>query len=150
MYRIEQSTFVKCNLVDAWSFISNPHNLNAVTPPEMEFEIRSTVPDVMFNGLLIDYRVKVPRFGRLSWTSEIKHIRSQCSFVDEQRYGPYKIWYHFHAIEESAGGVLFTDRIHYQMPFGILGKCAHVLFVKKDLQKIFSYRESALKAQFEG
>lgn len=32
------------------------------------------------------------------------------------------------------------DIIHYKVPFGILGKLANILFVKKQLKGIFEFR----------
>jgi ligand-binding SRPBCC domain-containing protein len=103
----------------------------------------------MYNGLLIEYRVGIPLLGKQKWLSEIKHIREQHSFVDEQRIGPYKIWYHYHEITEVAGGIRFVDRVNYVLPFGPLGAIAHGLFVRRKLAHIFSFREQTLPKCFE-
>jgi ligand-binding SRPBCC domain-containing protein len=60
--------------------------------------------------------------------------------VDEQRKGPYKIWHHEHHFREVEGGVEMTDIVSYELPFGILGKLAQPLLVKKKLDQIFAYR----------
>ncbi len=150
MNTLERRVLINCNIHDAWEFINKPQNLNKITPPQMEFKILSDIPEEMYDGLMIDYRVKVPRFGYLDWTSEIKHVRSHRSFVDEQRVGPYNMWYHFHSIKEMGDQVEFFDQVHYRMPFGVFGKLAHALFVKRDLRNIFDYREESLKRYFEG
>jgi ligand-binding SRPBCC domain-containing protein len=89
--------------------------------------------------------VKLPVLGLQPWLSELKHIREGCSFVDEQKIGPYKLWYHYHGIEEVPEGVRFVDRIAYEVPFGIIGRIAHGLFIKRTLERIFDYREQRLK-----
>jgi ligand-binding SRPBCC domain-containing protein len=33
-----------------------------------------------------------------------------------------------------------TDIVSYEIPFGVLGKLAHPLIVKKKLEEIFDYR----------
>ena len=33
-----------------------------------------------------------------------------------------------------------TDEIIYQVPFGIFGSFAHILFVRRTLERIFRYR----------
>ena len=33
-----------------------------------------------------------------------------------------------------------TDIVSYELPYGILGKFTHALFVKKQLERIFNYR----------
>ena len=41
-----------------------------------------------------------------------------------------------------------TDRVSYKLPLGLLGNLAHVLFIKKRLQKIFQYRYHSLENIF--
>lgn len=98
----------------------------------------------MYNGLMIEYRVGIPLMGKQTWLTEIKHVRENHSFVDEQRVGPYKIWYHYHGIEPHSEGVRFIDRVNYVMPFGMLGSIAHSLYVKKKLRYIFDFRAQAI------
>ncbi|HKK17215.1 MAG TPA: SRPBCC family protein [Opitutales bacterium] len=131
----------------AWRFISAPANLDIITPPDMSFEIVSEVPDSMYDGLLIEYRVGIPLLGKQRWLTELKHIREGHSFVDEQRIGPYKFWYHYHEVSAAEGGVRFVDKVHYVLPFGPLGSLAHQLFVKWQLQKIFDFRQQAMQQQ---
>ncbi len=135
---------IATDLSTAWDFISTPKNLDAITPDDMPFEICSEVPDTMYNGLLIEYRVGIPLLGKQTWLTELKHIREQHSFVDEQRIGPYKLWYHYHEITEVSGGVRFVDRVNYVLPFGPLGAIAHTIYVRRKLQHIFNHRAQVL------
>ena len=41
----------------AWSFFSNPANLAKITPPKMNFDIINTLPDIIYEGMFIEYRV---------------------------------------------------------------------------------------------
>lgn len=131
----------------AWEFMSAPANLDAITPPDMSFEIITPVPEKMYEGLLIEYRVGIPILGKQSWLTELKHIREGHSFVDEQRIGPYKLWIHYHEVTEVEGGVRFVDRVTYVLPFGPLGGLAHALYVKNQLKRIFDYRRTAMEQQ---
>lgn len=146
MYTLHKKTIVNTSLEQAWNFIKNPENLNHITPDDMAFEIVSELLDEMTEGMLIEYRINIPMLGKQPWLSELKHIVPQSSFVDEQKIGPYKLWYHYHGVEACEGGVLFTDRIVYEVPFGIFGKLAHTLFIRKTLERIFSYREHRFEA----
>jgi ligand-binding SRPBCC domain-containing protein len=139
---------IATDLNTAWDFIRRPQNLNRITPDDMTFEIISEVPEEMYNGLMIEYRIGIPLLGKQPWLSEIKHVRDHHSFVDEQRSGPYRLWYHYHEISEHADGVRFVDRVHYSLPFGPLGAIAHRLYVKKQLQYIFDYRRQAMVEVF--
>lgn len=129
----------------AWEFISAPANLDAITPPDMSFEIVSDLPDKMHEGLLIEYRVGIPFLGKQRWLTELKHIREGRSFVDEQRIGPYKFWYHYHEVMEVGDGVRFTDHVNYVLPFGPLGGLAHAFYVKRQLKQVFDYRRTAME-----
>ncbi len=144
MYQLYRELFIDTDIVTAWDFISSPKNLDAITPKDMVFEVVSELPDKMFNGQLIEYRVGIPLLGRQTWVSELKHIRPGHSFVDEQRIGPYKFWYHYHEISMHCNGVRFVDRVNYVLPFGPLGAIAQQLHVKSQLQYIFDYREVAM------
>jgi len=55
---------------------------------------------------------------------------------------------HTHRLVEVDGGTRMTDEIIYQVPFGIFGSIAHVLFVRRTLKRIFNYRREKLDEIF--
>lgn len=144
MYTLEKEQFIATSLEQAWNFLRNPANLNMITPEDLHFTIISPVPDTMYNGLIIEYRVSIPLFGTQPWVAEIKHIHDQKSFVDEQRIGPYTFWYHYHELSETENGIKVIDRVYYAVPFGIAGRLLHKFFIKKTLERIFDYRKTKL------
>ena len=144
IHELYREQVIATDIASAWDFISSPQNLDKITPADMDFEIIGELPAEMYNGLLIEYRVGIPLIGKQTWLTELKHIRERHSFVDEQRIGPYKIWYHYHEIKKVAGGVQFIDRVNYVMPFGPCGEIARALYVKKELARIFDYRREAM------
>ena len=96
MYQLKKTQFIKTDLQSAWDFFSSPLNLKKITPPEMGFEVKTALPDKMYEGLMIEYTVK-PLLGiPLNWITEIKTVKELDFFVDEQRKGPYRIWHHEH------------------------------------------------------
>jgi ligand-binding SRPBCC domain-containing protein len=132
-----------------WDFIATPRNLNRITPESMSFQILNQLPEVMFNGLLIEYKVDIPFFGRWRWLTEIKHVRPGRSFVDEQRSGPYKFWYHYHEIQPNPNGTQIIDQVTYQMPLWLLGDLINTVIVKRQLKNIFDYREEVFAKLLE-
>ncbi|KPJ99890.1 MAG: hypothetical protein AMJ60_03480 [Desulfobacterales bacterium SG8_35] len=140
MYRIERDQKIHSSIGKAWDFIKTPKNLNRITPPELDFTIVSDVPSSMFNGLIVEYIIRIPFLGRRKWIAEIKHIREPFTFVDEQRMGPYKFWYHYHELVKTEKGIRVIDRVYYEVPYGILGRLAHFFIIKKILKRIFDYR----------
>jgi ligand-binding SRPBCC domain-containing protein len=106
----------------------------------MGFDILSEVPEKMYPGLFINYKVS-PLFGiKMNWTTEITYVDAPNYFVDEQRVGPYAIWHHEHHFKEIEGGVEMLDRVNYKVPLGLLGKLAHPFVVKPKLEEIFDFR----------
>ena len=79
---------------------------------------------------------------------EITQVNKHKYFVDEQRVGPYKIWHHQHHFKAIKGGVEVTDIVDFVVPFGILGKIAHPIIVKPQLNKIFQFREERIVELF--
>lgn len=148
MHLLEREITLNTDPETLWAFLSTPVNLNELTPPELHFKILSDVPDKMYNGLTILYEIEIPVFGNRRWLTEIKHIEEGNYFVDEQRVGPYKLWYHQHRIEASDNKTRMIDRVCYQLPFGVLGLLVHKLWVRKMLETIFNYRASRLEERF--
>ncbi|GLU44969.1 SRPBCC family protein [Allomuricauda sp. NBRC 101325] len=128
----------------AWDFLSDPKNLAVITPPHMGFHILSGADRPMFQGQIIQYIVKPFPLISTKWVTEITHLKDGDYFVDEQRFGPYALWHHKHFIKEVPEGVEMEDIIDYKLPFGILGRLVHPIMVKKQLQKIFEFREAKL------
>ena len=144
MYILDRQQKVSASPEQAWAFLQNPANLDRITPPDLKFRIVTEVPTIMYNGLIIEYRITIPFIGTHSWVTEIKHIHEGVSFVDEQRLGPYRFWYHYHEMRQEADGVLLIDRVHYQPPLGILGRIAHWFYIRRTLKRIFDYRRKRL------
>lgn len=144
MYVLEKEQFIATSLERAWNFLKDPANLNTITPEDLHFTIISSVPDTMFDGMIIEYRVAIPFFGTQRWIAEIKHIRDKQSFVDEQRLGPYTFWYHYHELTETEKGIRINDRVYYVVPFGRAGRLLHRMFIRKTLERIFDYRKAKL------
>jgi ligand-binding SRPBCC domain-containing protein len=132
-----------------WDFISSPVNLKEITPEHMGFIVTSnTGEEKMYPGMIITYKVS-PLLGiKLNWMTEITQVKDLEYFVDEQRIGPYSMWHHQHKIEAIEGGVLMTDIVTYEPPFGFLGALANLLLIRKQLEQIFDYRTVALEKRF--
>ncbi len=144
IHRLEQRQRLPISLETAWEYFSSPANLNEITPPELGFRITSAPEPAMYEGQIITYQVKVAPLVWVGWVTEIKCVVEGRTFIDEQRFGPYKFWHHRHIFEEIEGGVIMTDVVHYALPFGWLGALAHFMFVRSKLQRIFDYRRRKL------
>ena len=114
----------------------------------MNFNIICGADKSIYAGQIIQYKVS-PVFGiNLKWVTEITHVKENEYFVDEQRFGPYSLWHHKHFFKKINGGILMEDIVDYKIPYGLIGQFAHVIFVKKKLEKIFNYRHTKLEKLF--
>ena len=150
IYSITSEQKLPISLEQAWDFLSSPHNLKTITPPHMAFEITNNVlpTDTMFAGQIIVYKLSPLKGYRTEWVTEITQVKAGEYFIDEQRFGPYAMWHHKHHLTAIPNGVLMHDTIHYKLPFGIIGRIAHALFVKKQVENIFTYRSQQLESLF--
>lgn len=140
MYQLKKTQLVKASMEECWNFFSSPKNLKEITPDYMGFDVLVDLPEKMYEGLMIEYKVK-PLLGiGMKWITEIKYVHENKFFVDEQRKGPYKIWHHEHHFKEVPEGIEMTDIVSYEIPMGFLGRMMHPIIVKKKLEEIFDYR----------
>lgn len=109
----------------------------------------------MYSGQLISYKLSPFPFLRVRWTSEIKNVVPRQYFVDEQKFGPFAMWYHQHFFREKddglpAGkaGTEMIDDVSYALPFGLLGRLVNSLLVEKQVRDIFKFRAEAVEKIF--
>lgn len=146
-YKTQQKLNISKN--NAWNFFSNPANLSKITPPWLNFRVTSALPEKMYAGLIITYSVKPLLNISQTWVTEITHVDDLNYFVDEQRFGPYKMWHHEHKFTESLdGGILMEDIVTYAVPFGFIGRIANSVIISKKINEIFSFRRKILDDMF--
>ena len=148
IYKLHKTQKLPIIKAKAWEFLSDPANLKTITPDYMGFDIIDGADRKMYQGQVIQYIVTPVAGIKTKWVTEITHVKDNEFFVDEQRFGPYKLWHHKHFIKEIEGGVEMEDIIHYKLPFGFLGHLVHPFIVKNKLEEIFSYRQQKLEELF--
>lgn len=137
-------------LEKAWEFFSAPANLRALTPPHIKLALLSDPASLqsMRRGQLIRYKISLLPFIYFKWTSEITELEERNYFIDEQPQGPFASWKHKHSFKQVEGGTEMTDELYYALPLGILGRAAHTLFVRRQVEAIFDFRYKALEDIF--
>jgi ligand-binding SRPBCC domain-containing protein len=133
---------------DVFAFFANAKNLEAITPLWLGFRILSPEPIAMQAGARIVYRLYWRRLP-LRWVSEIRSWNPPASFTDVQIRGPYSRWHHTHTFQAVEGGTLIRDAVEYSLPFGPLGRIAHIAVVKANLNAIFDYRAEKVSELLE-
>jgi ligand-binding SRPBCC domain-containing protein len=146
-YKLVHEQLVPRKLEEVFGFFSGAENLETITPDWLNFRVTSIHPQPVQMGTLINYKLRV-RGLPLRWTSEIREWNPPTQFVDFQTRGPYKLWHHTHRFVAEGNNTRIVDEVLYELPFGPLGKIAHALMVKSDVEKIFRYREMKIRELF--
>ncbi|MCC7178567.1 MAG: SRPBCC family protein [Acidobacteria bacterium] len=139
-YQLQTRLFVARDLETTFGFFSDAANLQRLTPPWLDFAILTPRPIPMQEGALIDYRIRVHGIP-IRWRTEIAEWQPPHRFVDRQVRGPYRLWHHTHTFTPVAGGTLVEDTVRYR-PIG--GALVHGLFVRRDLEGIFRFRQEEI------
>lgn len=158
-----------------FAFFANPGNLQHLMPKWQQARVESSRlvappprpvaddPELRFQSpaagvgseMSISFR-PVPRLPfRVGWIARITEFEWNSHFCDEQVKGPFASWKHRHGIaaetrEDETGaplsGTLISDNVEYSLPLGPLGTVAHTLFVRRQMEATFAYRQGRLEA----
>ncbi|MFO1476406.1 MAG: SRPBCC family protein [Verrucomicrobiota bacterium] len=143
-FTLETEIWLRAPREQVFRFFADAANLQALTPDWLDFEILTPQPIDLRPGALIDYRIRVHRIP-IRWRTEIVTWEPPVRFVDIQLKGPYRLWHHTHEFHEHNGGTLCRDLVRYS-PIG--GTLANRLFVRRDVERIFQFRQAQLRKRF--
>ena len=129
---------------EVFAFFADAYQLEEITPPWLHFHVLTPRPIEMKAGAFIEYKLRMHGIP-VRWKTEISAWEPPHRFVDEQVKGPYHHWHHEHRFTEKDGGTLMEDVVHYKI---FLGFILHPLFIKRDLEQIFHYRQEKMKEIF--
>ncbi|WP_289045741.1 SRPBCC family protein [uncultured Olleya sp.] len=82
-------------------------------------------------------------------TSKITQFNSPNYFVDEMVSGVFKSFKHEHIFSVQNNKTIMVDKFYFKSPFGVLGKIANVLFLKKYMSNLLNTRNKSLKIKAE-
>lgn len=146
-YKLVHEQLVPRRLAEVFDFFSRAENLEILTPAFLHFKIVSINPQPVQRGTLITYKLRIHGMP-LRWTSKIRDWNPPTQFVDVQTRGPYRLWHHTHRFIAEGDSTRIIDEVIYDLPFGLLGKIAHAVMVRSDVEKIFQYREMKIRELF--
>jgi ligand-binding SRPBCC domain-containing protein len=145
IHTVHRETVVAARLADTFAFFSDAANLERLTPPWINFRIRSRLPIEMREGALIDYLIVL--YGvPIPWRTRIDTWEPGVRFVDRQLAGPYRWWRHEHRFETEATGTRVIDHVEFAPRAGWLTS----RLVGRDVNRIFDYRQRTLATLLQG
>lgn len=137
-------TQLPCSVKTLFDFHADTNNLPLITPKDTSVEILK-LDSPLQEGNEAVLRIKK---GWLAFTWELTFEKVDPPFliVDVATRSPFKTFRHeHHFIEVNGGQSILRDEVTFSLPFEPLSAMA-VWFVKKDLQKMFTYRHDQTKA----
>lgn len=130
-----------------FAFHTDPENLLRITPPGMKVEV--AFQDPMAPGARVVLRVRpLPLVVQL-WEMEFDVYEPPHRMRDVQRRGPFRLWQQTRTFRAERGGTLLVDEVEYELPFGILGRVANALVVRRQIRGMFAYRQKRTKELIE-
>lgn len=82
-------------------------------------------------------------------TSKITAFEKPGYFVDEMVQGAFKSFKHEHLFVSRDQVTVMTDIFNYTSPFGVLGRIADRLFLKKYMERLLIQRNTVIKEYAE-
>jgi uncharacterized protein (TIGR01777 family) len=128
---------------ELFPYFCSETNLEALTPPFLNFRVTGKSTPEIAAGTLIDYRMSLHGIP-VKWRTQIEMWDPGRSFVDNQLSGPYSKWHHTHEFIPLAGGTLMRDRVLYKLPLGFLGDAFAGWKVSRDVSEIFAFRRKKI------
>src|SRR5262249_6884298 len=88
IHRLEREQLVARPPREVFTFFARAHNLEAITPLWLRFQVLTPDPVAMSVGTLIEYRLRLHGLP-LRWLTRIEEWQADRAFVDRQLRGPY-------------------------------------------------------------
>lgn len=82
-------------------------------------------------------------------TSKITAFEYPHYFADEMVSGAFKRFRHEHIFKEENGSTIMTDVFDYTSPYGVFGRLADILFLKKYMTTLLTERNRVVKEYAE-
>lgn len=147
LHSFEASTLVSAPRAKVFKFFSDPRNLEKLTPPFLNFRIRTKLDGKAREGQIIDYSLRVHGIP-LGWRTLISRWDPPHGFVDDAVSSPYAFWHHEHRFEARGKKTFMTDKVLYRLPFPPLGDFFAAKKVRQDIESIFAFRSKLIREIF--
>ncbi|WP_299335162.1 SRPBCC family protein [uncultured Psychroserpens sp.] len=145
---IEIKTLIKADLQTCFDLSRDIDFHKASMAHSGEKAIAGKTSGLIGHGEWVTWEAK--HFGIIQkLTSKITEFDAPYYFVDEMVSGAFKSFRHEHRFQTKNGDTVMIDRFYFESPFGVFGKLANSLFLKRYMTKLLSIRNEHLKVKAE-
>ena len=132
----------------AWH--AEPEALERLIPPWERSQVIRRTGTLREVGSRVEIRVRIGPLWQ-TWISEHTACEEGRMFRDSQIKGPFALWLHTHRFEPDGPSACYLeDRVEYALPMGMLGRMIAGRFVRRKLERLFSYRHELTARAFGG
>jgi ligand-binding SRPBCC domain-containing protein len=148
MPKIHLTSFIAAP-IDRVFDLSRSINLHQIsTASTNEKAVDGVMTGLINKGETVTWQAK-HLFKQRQFTSKITEMKSPDFFIDEMIKGDFKSFDHEHHFKTAANGTIVIDIIHFETPYGIIGKLANSLFLTSYLEKLLAKRNEVIKEYAE-
>lgn len=149
VYSIMRDHRVETTVEELWAFLTNPNNLEQLTPKKFGGKRIGDVSKSMISeGMTASYKIRLFPFVSIKWVAQYKNIKALDCFTDIQLQGLFRKWEHQHIIIVHQGNVIMRDVITFEPPMPIIGEYLYENFILPKFHTLFNYRDKQLDLLF--
>jgi ligand-binding SRPBCC domain-containing protein len=131
-------THIPASASEVFHWHDRPEAFEQLTPPWERVRVVERTGGIADGRMIIEMRIGPLR---RRWIAQHVDFQPGRQFRDVQIAGPFARWEHTHTVEPDGPSACYLeDRIEYALPLGWLGKLAAGPFVRKKLDRLFTYR----------
>jgi ligand-binding SRPBCC domain-containing protein len=146
MPRIEMSSVIRSRVERVFDFFLDLNNLRKISPTSVEI-IEIHAPTPITEGCRFTIKARSGRM-RVDWEGRIVRLERPTLIVDEQLRGPFSRFVHTHRFRDMGNYSMMIDEVDYEPRFGVIGRLANALVIRRQMDKIFEYRYERLREIF--
>lgn len=148
MHTYSRSVIIRAPIEEVFLFHTDVRNLIKITPSFIKVNVVHADPP----GLGQKVSLNIRQFGviPLNMLMEFFMYEYPTCLADKQIKGPFSSMIQYRYFEDVGGGYTrMKDVFEFSLPFGVLGRLAYSLIVKKMIESMFIYRQNMTKKILE-
>jgi len=137
----EKQSRIEVPVKELFNWHNRPLAFERLTPPWEKIKVVEQKGGIQDGGRVV-LEMKQGPFRR-RWVAVHGDYVEGSQFVDEQVQGPFAKWVHTHQmLPDTDATSLLKDHIEYRAPLGFLGSLVAGGYIRKKLEKTFSFRHA--------